>query len=103
MKLEFQIQRVRVGFAVWDWNVAVRVSSSAGPQTPPNTHTAHPGHVSTQPPQIACRFFTHSNVLVCKLLGMQLKRVADLNDTSFTLSVRAAFYSLCPESYTPSQ
>lgn len=40
---------------------AVRASSSAG------SPTAHPGHVSTQPPQIACRFFTHSNVLVCKL------------------------------------
>lgn len=56
-----------------------------------HTHTAHPGHVSTQPPQIACRFFTHSNVLVCKLLGMQLKHAVDLNNTSFTLPVQPAF------------
>lgn len=33
----------------------------------PTPRAAHLGHVSTQLPQIACRFFTRSNVPVCKL------------------------------------
>lgn len=42
VKRELRSQWIRVGFAVWDWNVAVRVSSSAGPQTPPTTTSTSP-------------------------------------------------------------
>lgn len=48
-----------------DWNVPCVPLPRRVPT--PTPRAAHLGHVSTQLPQIACRFFTRSNVPVCKL------------------------------------